>query len=95
MRASFTSGVCIVSLGGLAGESNSEDLRALATETRRVAEELLDVLERLKVKGPNNRYESFRVALKDAWSRDEVESLEQRLSKLQAQVTAHMQYLMG
>ncbi len=77
------------------GQGNSEDLRALATESQRVANEVLDALQKLKVKGPNTRWTSFKVALKDIWNRAEIEDLEQRLSKLQVQVTAHVQHLMG
>jgi hypothetical protein len=71
------------------------DLYGLATETRRVADEILNALEKLKVHGGKSRWKSLKAALKDVWSREEIENLEQRLSKLQAQVTAHVQQLMG
>ncbi|KAK4040863.1 hypothetical protein C8A01DRAFT_45882 [Parachaetomium inaequale] len=67
--------------------AHSEDLRVLVTESRRVAVELLDVLEKLKVRGPKSHYKSLKVALRDAWGRDEIDSLEQRLSSLQAQIS--------
>lgn len=56
---------------------------------------MVDALEKLKVKGPKTRWASLKVALKDVWNRAEIEDLEQRLSKLQVQVTAHVQHLMG
>ena len=76
-------------------QAHSEDLRALATQSKRVAEEVLGALERLKVQGNNTRWKSLKVALKDVWGRGEIHNLEQRLLKLQAQVTAHVQHLMG
>ncbi|KAK3898926.1 hypothetical protein C8A05DRAFT_18559 [Staphylotrichum tortipilum] len=76
-------------------QARSEDLRALATESKRVAEDLVGALEKLKVEGSNTRWASFKVALKDVWNRGEIEDLERRLEKLQVQVTAHLQHLMG
>ena len=76
-------------------QGHSEDLRALVAESQRLASEVVDALEKLKVKGPKTRWASLKVALKDVWNRAEIEDLEQRLSKLQVQVTAHVQHLMG
>jgi len=76
-------------------QARSEQLRLLAAESKRVAEELLRALERLKVQGRNTRWGSLKAALREVWSRSEVENLEKSLSKLQAQVTAHIQHLMG
>jgi hypothetical protein len=78
-------------------QSSFEDsnIYGLAKETKRVADELLKALEKLKVQGRTSRWKSLKAALKDVWSREEIEDLEQRLSKLQAQVTAHVQHLMG
>jgi hypothetical protein len=60
-----------------------------------VADEILNALEKLKVHGRKSRWMSLKAALSDVWSRDEIENLEQRLSKLQAQVSAQVQHLMG
>jgi hypothetical protein len=81
----------------LAEQSSFEDsnLYGLATETKRVADEVVNALEKLKVQGTKSRWKSLRAALKDVWSREEIENLEQRLSKLQVQVSAHVQHLMG
>jgi hypothetical protein len=76
-------------------QGHSEDLRALVAESQRLARAVVDALEKLKVKGPKTRWASLKVALKDVWNRAEIEDLEQRLSKLQVQVTAHVQHLMG
>lgn len=70
-------------------------MRALSAESQRLASEVVDALEKLKVKGTKTRWASLKVALKDVWNRAEIEDLEQRLSKLQVQVTAHVQHLMG
>lgn len=76
-------------------QARSEKLRLLAAESKRVAEELLRALDKLKAKDHNSRWASLKAALKEVWSRGEIENLEKSLSKLQAQVTAHIQHLMG
>jgi hypothetical protein len=87
----------ISSLSGavIVEQARSEKLQLLAAESKRVAEELLHALEKLKAKGRNTRWGSLKAALKEVWSRGEIENLEKSLSKLQAQVTAHIQHLMG
>ncbi len=76
-------------------QSQSEALRSLATKSKRVAEKVLEALEKLKVQGSNSRWKSLKVALKEVWSHSEIDGLEKALSALQSQVTSHVQYLMG
>ena len=75
--------------------AHSQDLQSLAAETKRVAEQILDALEKLKVNGSKSRWASLKVALKEVWSQSEINNLETTLSKLQAQVAAHVQHMMG
>ena len=75
--------------------AHSQDLQSLAAETKRVAEQILNALENLKVNGSKSRWASLKVALKEVWSQSKINNLETTLSKLQAQVTAHVQHMMG
>ncbi len=75
--------------------AHSRELQSLATESQRVAEKILSALEKLKVNGSKSRWASLKVALEEIWSHSEIDSLETTLSKLQTQVTAHVQRMMG
>jgi ABC-type transporter Mla subunit MlaD len=68
----------------------SDDLRKLANETRSISAELSDVLEKLRSKRSKTRWNSFIVAIREAWSQDKINSTSSRLSRLQAQVNTHL-----
>jgi hypothetical protein len=52
---------------------------------------LLEVLRKLQVgDGSKNRWQSFRLALKTAWKRNEIADLEQKLHHVQATLTLHI-----
>ncbi|PVH79590.1 hypothetical protein DL98DRAFT_420136, partial [Cadophora sp. DSE1049] len=64
------------------GTSIENSFQALLTETQGVAKQLLDRLEGLKSKDSRGRkWESFRKAIKGAWTRDEIEELTKKLSR--------------
>lgn len=67
------------------------DLKTLIKESHAVAGDLLQVLNRLKIKGSGTIWRSFQVALKDVWKKDQIEAFSRRLSRLQSQVTLHIQ----
>ena len=87
--------VSLLSGAVIAEEAHSQDLQILATESKRVAKQILGALETLKVNGPNSRWASLKVALKEIWNHREIDDLETTLSRLQAQITAHVQHMMG
>lgn len=57
-------------------------LKSIATQCREIADELLDVLQDLKVKEPHARWQSFYQALRSEWKQNTIEKLQQRLSRL-------------
>jgi hypothetical protein len=58
-----------------------------------VAAELVDALQKLKAKRPNSKWESFRVALAEVWTRSQIEDFTGRIQLLQGHAMAHMQFL--
>jgi hypothetical protein len=57
-------------------------LRELSDMCRGVADELLSVLQTLKVKGSHKKWESFYHALKSEWKQKEISALEERLHRI-------------
>jgi hypothetical protein len=63
------------------------DLGALCKSCDAVATELLELLDKLRVKGGSNgRWESTGKALRSVWSKDRIRSLEQRLADLRQEL---------
>ena len=61
-------------------QEEQETFQKICNEATKVAAELLERLDRLKVKGSRHRkWESFRQAVRSAWSKDEVTALVHRL----------------
>ncbi|KAI9778855.1 MAG: hypothetical protein M1839_007818 [Geoglossum umbratile] len=64
-------------------ESTSDTaLRELCQSCNTVATELLTVLDIVKVCGGQNKWKSFRKAMRSVWSKDDIALLEQRLARL-------------
>ncbi|KAK3382493.1 hypothetical protein B0T24DRAFT_661196 [Lasiosphaeria ovina] len=73
----------------------SEDLKELSLAAKRTAQQLLDVLEALRVKTKKTRWKSFLVAAKEVYKADQIESLTTNLSRLQMQILLHLQSQVG
>ncbi|KAI2469066.1 hypothetical protein F4781DRAFT_239284 [Annulohypoxylon bovei var. microspora] len=70
------------------------NLQELSTECRILANDLLGVINRLKVKGKHKRWNSFIVALREVWNQGKINSLVERLQRLHSQVLAQIQFTM-
>lgn len=68
------------------------NLKALATECKSVAGDLLVLLSKLRAKKGKSKWASFVLALKDCLSNGQAESFLQRLSWVQTQLNTHIQY---
>jgi len=82
---------------GLSFHAVSQDeknINILATEAKKVADELLAVLERIKKDTHGRKWASFRQALRFAWSQDELEKKSRRMDDLRSQLSACLQKLM-
>lgn len=70
-----------------------ESVRTLAAQCNQVAEELLSVLESLKVKnsvGAHARFESVNKALLSVWKKPQIEELQRRLDRISANIEIHL-----
>jgi len=57
-------------------------LQTLCLTCREYAIDLLKVLDRVKVKDKQKKWESVKKALRSVWSKEEVKELEQRLANI-------------
>ncbi|KAI0167621.1 hypothetical protein BJ166DRAFT_238645 [Pestalotiopsis sp. NC0098] len=69
---------------------NERDLEKIAVDCQGVADELLEVLDKLSSKGPKTKWRSFRQALRSTWNEGKVRSLEQRLDRFRQQMMANV-----
>lgn len=74
---------------GLAS-SEVKALRQVTAECRRAAEEFIEVLNSLKVKGSHRGWQSFRQAFKSIWGKDKIEAMLKKLSGLREQLMIHL-----
>jgi hypothetical protein len=73
------------------GGDDEERLNSLCKSCNAIAEELLAKLEELKVKkGERTKWTSFKKALRGVWSKDDIDRLEKRLSKLREEINLHV-----
>jgi len=63
-----------------------KQLQQLSKECSAVSNELLQELEKLKIKEPHKRWESFRQALNSVWSQEKIRALETRLEGIRKQL---------
>ncbi|CZR69246.1 uncharacterized protein PAC_19146 [Phialocephala subalpina] len=69
---------------------NEESFRKICSDVTRLADELLERLDRLKVRGTKKRHwESFQKAIQSAWSKGEITSLTNRLLNLKRAAETH------
>jgi hypothetical protein len=63
-----------------------EQLQQLCEGCQNVADELLDVIQKLKIQGLHKRWTSFRQALTSVWKEDEIQALSIRLERYRRQI---------
>jgi len=67
-----------------------ELLSDLSTQCFEVSNELLSILNSLKVKGVHRSWESFHKAFRSEWKKDHINALHQRLELISAQIRDHI-----
>lgn len=67
-------------------------VKKLAAECKAIAEDLLGALNTLKAKKGQTKWACFIIALKDARSSSQIQSLFERLTNIQTQMNAHTQH---
>ena len=70
--------------------SKGTSLEELCNACSAVAAELIKRLDGLKAKGRSKPWESFRAALRAAWTENELEALKTRLASFQAALEMHV-----
>ncbi|KAE9367360.1 hypothetical protein N431DRAFT_415963 [Stipitochalara longipes BDJ] len=70
--------------------SEAVELFDLSGQCVEVSDDLLSVLESLKVKGDHRGWDSFYQALRCEWKQSEIEGLQQRLSRISNQLNARV-----
>ncbi|KAK6840192.1 hypothetical protein PG987_006058 [Apiospora arundinis] len=70
------------------------ELKSLARQCDEIAQDLLESLDKLRIKGHKTRWNSFLVALRGVRSKKKVEQLTDKIAKIQSRMTAHMQELL-
>jgi hypothetical protein len=71
-----------------------QELEELSRLSGTVAGKLSDLLSTLKAKRPHRKWQSFRVALREIWTKDQVKEFTDQIHQLQTQSTTHIQFLM-
>lgn len=69
-------------------------IRTLAAQCKDVADELLYILNTIKVKGPHRKWRSFLQALRSVWKEDQIERLVKRLETLRGAMQMRLQVIL-
>ena len=67
--------------------SDETDLMLIATECKKVADELSEALNQLRVKNPGKKWQCFRVTLTKIWKPEKINNMSRRLERLSSQLT--------
>ena len=68
-------------------DSDETDLTLIATECKKVADELSEALNRLRVKNPGKKWQCFRVTLTRIWKPESIDNMSRRMQRLSSQLT--------
>ncbi|OCL14115.1 hypothetical protein AOQ84DRAFT_281775 [Glonium stellatum] len=70
--------------------NNELRIQVLAQKCRELAEQLLDVIESLQVRGPHRRWASFRQALNSVLKKGKLKELDERLQQYRNELSARL-----
>jgi hypothetical protein len=65
-------------------------IQILAERCKELAEELLDIIQDLRVRPPHRAWSSFRQALKSVYKKEEVEQIQKRLQLFRDELTTRL-----
>ena len=67
--------------------SGETDLTLIATDCKKVADELSEALNQLRVKNPEKKWQCFRVTLTRIWKPERIDNMSRRLERFSNQLT--------
>ena len=73
--------------------ASSEPVSLLVSRCTAIADELLGVLDEIKLKSPRKKWKSFIAALQSVWRKEQIASLFDRLERLRAQMQFSIQLM--
>lgn len=68
-------------------DSGETNLLLIARDCKKVADELSEALNQLRVKSPRKRWRCFRVALERIWNPERIDDMSRRMERLSSQMT--------
>jgi hypothetical protein len=77
-------------LQNAAATTGDSTLESLCKSCGTAADQLLAALDKVKVKGKQDKWKSIRKALQSVWSKKEIEELERRLARLKEELNLHV-----
>lgn len=69
---------------------SEQDLIQLSLSCKKLGEELLSILHKLKVSGPHRKWQSFRQALKAVWKEKEIARYKERTTSLRSEIAFYL-----
>jgi len=72
------------------GTKSEDALRVTAISCRGVADNLLRILQDLRVKGPTKKWQSFRQPLRGIQKKEKIEAMSKQLSKYREELSLHL-----
>ena len=67
-------------------DSGETDLVLIATDCKKVADELSEALSQLRVQNPRKKWQCFRVTLKRIWKPERIDGMSRRMERLSCQM---------
>ena len=77
-----------------AADAIPDQMRDLASQCKRIAQELLEILDKVKAKEPRKKWRSFVAALRSVWKKKQIEDLVRRLERLRDQMQSRLQRML-
>ena len=69
---------------------DQQSLKSIAESCDKVAKQLLDILQRLKVQGSHRKWKSVRQAFKSVWNKAHIDDLRKRMEGYREQMIFHL-----
>lgn len=71
-----------------------DSIRSLASSCKGVAEEILEILNKIKVHGDHGKWKTFVQALRSVWKKEQIEELVKRMEKLRNETQYGLQLML-